>query len=195
MSLMLIDGTGQGYRAKVSSNNRLITASVIRSEAEQAAVDGNLYFANSPIITLTSGSGSGVFYIKNNEDVDVSILQCVITVGYSNATGAVLVGGSRNTAGGTVESGGTAGTFTNQDFGSSSTIDMDVFFGTEGSALGTPTTSGAYVAQGTQFETVASRIVLGPGNSFGVQVTPPSGNTSMDLTLRILVSEAGSVDL
>lgn len=194
MSLMIVDGTGQGYRAKVSENNRLATVAVTRSEAEQDAVDSNLYFSNSPIITLTSDSASGVLYIKNNEAVDVSVLSCKVTLGYSDQSGAVLVGGSRNTAGGTVESGGTAGSLTNQNFSSAGTIDMDLFYGTEGSALGTPSTTGAYVAQGTQFEVVASRIVLGAGNSFGVQITPPTSNTSMPLTIRLLVAEAGSVD-
>ncbi len=52
--MILDDGTGQGYSAKVDSNKRLYTNSVSREEVEQSIMLGNGYNINTGLVNITN---------------------------------------------------------------------------------------------------------------------------------------------
>lgn len=70
--MLIEDGAGSGYKAKVGTDNRLKTIALTRSVEHQANhADGqgyNVLFAGTP-----AGAGDCFFYMKNNSDTDIVI--------------------------------------------------------------------------------------------------------------------------
>ena len=81
--------------------------------------------------------------------------------------------------GSTALSSSTATTPLNQNFGSSKTLDVTAVYGAQGSTF----TGGSVVAQLSfpigQFNELDAKLVLPKGSTFGIGITPPTGNTSM----------------
>lgn len=190
---VISDGQGTGNKAKVTSGGQLSIVGAVRSSSEQEAIDGDLFFYNTPIITLTSASASAIFLIKNNAEEDLFLVETIVSIGNSvgGSGGAIILGGVRNAVDSTVESLGGAGGNTSQNFGSSATLDVTTLFGAEGAAVTAVVTSGVFVPELVRFNTIASRIVLEQGNSYAILVTPPAGNTSLPVTVRSIFSRVG----
>lgn len=189
--MIIEDGKGSGRTAGVDEKNRVITQADTRSEINAAIVRSAAFFSNSPVITLTSDNPSGLFFIRNDGLASIYIEEVLLCLGESTggAGGTVLVSGSRNAAGGTILSGGTIGANTCQNFGSSRIAEATIRYGSEGATIGTSPNSGILVPTQSQINTAASRIYLPQGTSYALQITPPTGNTSLDATVRVLFGE------
>jgi len=125
MAEQIIDGTGTGKRAKVDFNNQLHTFSVIETEQQQAAANGNEYNINTGVIALTGTGESAIIYFKNDEDVDYIITAIALGIGTRSATVTDLATLKiiRNPTGGDVITDATEVDMrSNTNFGSSNTL-------------------------------------------------------------------------
>ena len=182
MTFVLKSGT-TGNTAEVDNENRVQTFSTSQTASTYAAsMNGDLYNINTETITLTSDSASSLLYMKNTDT-----RKWIFTRIFYNAE--VSTGGSggwlaevlANPTIGTLISGGTALTPHNLNFGSAKELASTTLKGAEGDTItdGIVRVSTIVPAAGTRVLIAFDSVILEPGSSIGVRVTPPSGNTSM----------------
>jgi len=190
---MILDGTGDGYRAKVDSNNRLHTDSSSISQADNAGINGDGYNINTGSIVLTSDSESGIAYISYTGTGQFVIKEIIVIIGSTTGgSGDGVVEIIRNpTAGDTIDNAVEMDSIINRDFSSNKAFTGVAYKGAEGDTLN----SGETFANTTRssFGTVvtfdAGVIVLGKSNSVGVSYTPPTGNTSQSVRVAFTAYE------
>lgn len=180
MGFEITDGTGKGYSAGVDSKNRILTSTINETTFQHAAEIGEAYFIGTPQINLTNASGSAIFFIENNEDKPLILGQFFII---AEAT----TGGSPNIfratwyKNPTSISSATNTVALNQNFGSSNELNATIQYGAQGSTV----TGGGVAAILSfpigQFNQIEANLVLEKGSSFALVVTPPAGNTSMNV--------------
>lgn len=162
-----------GSIARVDTNHRLHTQSVVETEAQHAAEVGDAYFIGSGVVGLTSSTDSAVFYFKTNEDEDIIIESLIVNVGDDGTTTefteVVLI---KNPTGGDIITTATpVEILENKNFGSPKTIESSLaFVGVEGSTItGGDVYQRAFILPG-QEQVLSSRLVLTKGASFAVTV-------------------------
>ena len=186
MGFQIQDGTGSNRKARVNENNRLFTESTVRSEREEEALLGEAYIVGSGFVTLTGTSTSAVLYFKNNEDFNLVISRFLIGVKKSS-------GGTENFITGIIYQNPTSmvsGTtnpliINNVNFGSSNTVDVDSEIGQTGALLVGGSAYLSIVAPTENLTSEAASTILPKGSSIGVFITPPAGNTSIDVSVGI----------
>jgi len=186
MGFQIQDGTGSKRKVRVSNSNRLYTESVSRTEREEESLLGEAYIVGSGFVTLTGTSTSAVLYLKNNEDVDLVITRFLIGVKKSS-------GGTENFITGIIYQNPTSmvlGTgnpliINNVNFGSSNTVDVDSEIGQTGALLAGGSAYLATVAPTENLTAEGASTILPKGSSIGVFITPPAGNTSIDVSVGI----------
>tara|TARA_B110000285_G_C14761939_1_gene439943 strand:+ start:24 stop:611 length:588 start_codon:yes stop_codon:yes gene_type:complete len=186
MGFEITDGGGKGYSAEVDSENRLRVFSIAEPEVFNASSLGNSYNFNTGVINLTSASKSAVFYIKNNGDSDLIITQLFYLIGNSTAgTGDVLVTVLRNPTTGTIISNAVAMEMdgVNRNFGSSKNLTTDSYKGAEASTF----TNGDKIIESiidqspTRVSVEVGGLVIPRGTSIGIDITPATSNSSLDV--------------
>lgn len=72
----IYDGTGSGYRAKVTSSNRLKVDAVTEDTFVSAAENGIAFNINTGEITISGPApyAADLLYVKNNESVDMEVV-------------------------------------------------------------------------------------------------------------------------
>lgn len=178
MGFQIEDGTGKGRKAGVDTTNKLLARATIESIFDEAAEEGLANFIGTPLITLTNAAESAIFYIKNNEDVDI-IFENFYFVAEATTGGApdmFRVSFYKNP---TSISSGTAVTPLNQNFGSSRILDATVEYGAQGSAVTGGTNAALLSFPIGVFNDTNAKLILPKGTSLAITVTPPTGNTSM----------------
>ena len=186
MGFQIQDGTGSKRKVKVSNANRLYAESVIRTEREEESLLGEAYIVGSGFVTLTGTSTSAVLYLKNNEDSDLVITRFLIGVKKSS-------GGTENFITGIIYQNPTSmvsGTgnpliINNVNFGSSNTVDVDSEIGQTGALLVGGSAYLSIVAPTENLTSEAASTILPKGSSIGVFITPPAGNTSVEVSVGI----------
>jgi hypothetical protein len=178
---MILDGTGNGIRAKVSQEKRLFVSGEDFTGSLIATLSGFTFSFASGAITLTSANTSALLYVKNNYDIGL-IIESVRFQAFDSTGGA---GGIptwtllKNPTAGTIISGGTAASPSNANFGSNNTVDVTLMRGAEGLTF----TDG--VVHANIFgDKIPGRVTIENaefcvprGSSVGLRVTPPAGNT------------------
>ena len=186
MGFEITDGGGKGYSAEVDSENRLRVFSIAEPEVFNASSLGNSYNFNTGVINLTSASKSAVFYIKNNGDSDLITTQLFYLIGNSTAgTGDVLVTVLRNPTTGTIISNAVAMEMdgVNRNFGSSKSLTTDSYKGAEASTF----TNGDKIIESiidqspTRVTVEVGGLVIPRGTSIGIDITPATSNSSLDV--------------
>ena len=182
----IIDGSGDEYRAKVDSRNRLFSDSISRSQLEYAVLTGNGYNVSTGSMTLTSDGNSAVGYFKYTGSATVIIKEILVILGSSNGTSNGVITLLKNpTAGTIVDNALPVASASNRDFGSSTSLEAAAYKGAEGYTFTDgetfAVTSRDNTAQVVAFD--AAPIVLRKGNSIGIKYTPPSGNTSQSIVV------------
>jgi hypothetical protein len=188
MSEQIKDGTGAGYLAKVDSDKKLHTRSVIDTEEFQANREGNAYNLNTGIINLTNATRTSVIYLKNNEENDL-VISAVAIGAFNSANGdgldmtAIFV---RNPTTGDIISGTNVDINSNRNYGSSNTLTADVKKGASGDTAvnGDDHIIVRISEQSRSFISINER--LPKGTSFAVDITPPTGNDGMNLYVAII---------
>jgi hypothetical protein len=176
-----------GEVASVDGNGRLLTESVTLPVGFYETEVGAAFNINTDIITLTTANKSACIYVKNNEAEDLVIENLIYILGNSTGgTGDVRIDVLRNPSAGTIVSTATpVPIIQNRNFGSAKTLNVDAYKGTEGATF----TDGD-LAITTILGGAAQRIgldigdiVLPNGSSIGIEITPQTSNTSMDIML------------
>jgi len=186
MGFQIQDGTGSSKKAKVSNSNRLFVESVTRSEREEEALLGEAYIVGSGFVELTTTGTSAVLYFKNNEDEDLVVTRFLIGVKKS-------VGGTENFITGIIYKNPTSmvsGTgnpliLNNVNFGSSNTLNIDSEIGQTGALLAGGSAYLATVAPTENLTAEDASTIIPKGSSIGVFITPPPGNTSIEVSIGI----------
>jgi hypothetical protein len=186
MGFQIQDGSGSNRKARVTTDNRLFTASTIRSEREQEALLGEAYIIGTGFVNLTTTGTSAVLYFKNNEDVDLVITRFLIGVkksvgGTENFITGIIYKNPTSMVSGT----GNPLTINNVNFGSSNVIESDSEIGQEGALLAGGSAYLATVAPVENLTSETASTILPKGTSIGVFITPPAGNTSIDISVGI----------
>lgn len=184
MSTTIQDGTGTKLKAKINSDNRLLTQTISESEFDNSVSRGNAYNINTEFITITSSSEVPILYIKNNEDRNLILNAWFIGTDADSgtATRLSLLRAYKNPTGGTIISSGTDINPVNRNFSSSNILDCIAKKGGDSfTATGYEATSVLYQTQGTKsrnFGTV--QLILGRGSSI-VITYQQYGLTSNDI--------------
>lgn len=193
MSNIIKDGTGTGKVLKVDSSNRAHVHAVTESLSQNASRDGNGYNINTGTITLTTASKSELLYIENVGDNDLHIA----TIGYliGNSTGGsgdIELGVNKNITGGTLISGALAPAINeNKNCGSKKTLIVNTYKGAEGTTGtgGTPFYSSLIGGAPRSYPINTGDIVIPRGTNISLNITPPTGNTSMDVQIFLSIIE------
>lgn len=187
---ILENGQGTPYPATIDEDGRVHAQTTIENYADTHAFLGHRYNINTGDLTLTSANESALLYIKNNDTKDLVIDSFVYIIGASTGgsgnTEAMLL---RNPTAGTIVSDATAVSINvNMNFGSNRTLsNVLAYKGAEGKTLtdGTDALGSIMTAPLTNVVTVG-KLILPNGQSLGIQLTPPSGNTSMKVQIAAL---------
>ena len=184
---MKIDsGTGNGKSVKIDDQNRMYVDAITFNRAEEEVERGNGYNINTGVINLTSANKSAVLYMKNNEDYPLVITALFYMWGTSTGgTGDVLVTMLRNPSAGTIISNAVAAEMAgvNRNFGSNKSLSADIYKGAEGNTF----TNGdkiieSLLDQGARRTVLTvGDVVIPKGSSLGIDITPATGNTSLDV--------------
>jgi hypothetical protein len=129
MSEAIKDGTGNGYLAEVSHDNKLRTRSITETRIQHATELGNAYNINTGDIGSLATGESALIYFKNNEDLDFSV--DAIAVGIKDASGSNIhtVTVVKNPTAGTIVSGATdVDMNTNRNFGSAASLSQSLAY-------------------------------------------------------------------
>jgi hypothetical protein len=170
MTHAIKDGTGQGYLAEVSSDNKLRVRSITETAIEHATELGNAYNINTGEITISADSA--ILYFKNNEEEDffVDAVALGITDGTQSDIQKVTV--IKNPTAGTIISGATdVDMNVNRNFGSSKTLsDSLAYKGASGNTFtdGDDTALFYQSDNGRLFATVG--FLLPKGSSVGIEL-------------------------
>lgn len=180
MGFEITDGTGKGLSAGVDRNNRLLVNAINETIFQYAAEEGQAFFIGTPLINLTNASQSAIIYVENNEDEPL-ILGTFFLIAEATTGGSpnmFRVSWYKNP---TSISSPTTTSALNQNFGSSNELDATIQYGAQGSTV----TGGGLAAILSfpigQFNQFDANLVLEKGSSFALTVTPPTGNTSMNV--------------
>lgn len=185
MSIQIKDGTGTGKIARVDAFNKLD----VNRELEDVRLlrSGNAYNYNTLSVNLTSDTESGVMYVKNNEVLDIYLDRIFYLLGASTGgSGDILLNVYKNPTEGTLISAGTDQVPENRNFGSNKTLAVDAKKGAEGLTI-----TDGLVAVSSLFNLSGRYVVdfgglfIPAGRSIAISVTPPVGNTSMDIQVAI----------
>jgi hypothetical protein len=190
MAEEIIDGTGTGNRAKIDKHKRLHVDAITFGRSEQEVELGNGYSVNTGTFSLTTANKSACLYLKNDEDFDLVLTIMVYILGNSNANGDCTIDVLKNPTTGTLIDGAVAAEMAgvNRNFGSSLSLKDTtlVYKGAEGNTFtnGTKVIS-SIVQTPSRTPIIIGDIVLPKGSSIGFDVTPPTGNTQMDIQLGL----------
>lgn len=189
MAIILEDGTGRGNKCRVNDENKLETFAINQNSANFHNNSGNRYNLNTDDTTITNDGESVLLYIKNNESRELVIDAFVIILGAStggsgDAKGYIY----RNPTLGTIISNATPmSIISNLNYGSSNALTADIFKGAQGSTQtnGVKSLTTIMTAGATNVISVGD-IVLPKGSSVALGITPPAGNTSMNIHVAAL---------
>lgn len=187
MSNIIKDGTGEGFTAKVNSENRLFVNAIQISDTSAKAQEGDAYLV-STVINLTSTGESGLFYIKNNEprDVILTSLGVVVSLATGSAAGSTSsVRLIKDPTGGTLISAANNAPIANRNLGSSNTLTANIYEGVQGSTVtgGTDIFVG-FLGHPSGFAQTSS-LVLPKGSALALAITPPADTTALSIGIGV----------
>ena len=183
MTVVLKSGTS-GDTAQIDSMNRLQTFSTSQTASTSAALVGDLYNINTESVTLTTAGTTAILYMKNTDTVPWVYSRIFYNAEVSTGgSGGWLAEVIANPTTGTLISAGAALTPHNLNFGSAKELTSTTLKGSEGQTItdGVVRVSTIVPSSGTRVLIGFDSVVVEPGASIAVRITPPTGNTSMDI--------------
>jgi len=189
------DGTGKSFSAKVDSGNRIRTRGTVDNSIVDGVANGRTFAIATNIVNLTSACHSHLLYLQNDGDEDLHISHVNLQFGKStNGCGdyqSILTIGP---TGGTLISSGAVGVAANLNSGSQESITANIRIGSEGSTI----TGGGSITD--LFSDTANRyevpldIRLSKGSSASFSMKAPTGNTSADVALTVVLYKVSTID-
>jgi len=126
--MLIEDGKGTGYKARVDSGNRLHISSVSETASVHAVREGDAYNLNTGNISF-SAAGT-LLYLKNNEDRDLFIESIAFGAGSASTSDIGELTIKSNISGGDLISDATAIPINqNRNIGSSKTLTATAYIG------------------------------------------------------------------
>lgn len=181
MSQFVLKDGKTGKTAEIDTNNKLKTFATSQPEETTAALNGNTFTINTGDITLTTANESGVFHAINTDSVPWILTRLFFNVGASTSgTGSWRLKVIKNASAGTLISGGTAITPENLNFGNARTLTSTSLKGAEGDTVtdGIDVINSIVPSDSTRILIADNPLIIEPGSTVSVTITPPSGNTS-----------------
>jgi len=187
MSELVIKGGGSGNTAAVDNLNRLNTFSVTQAQQVHSSTTGNAFFISTGIINLTTANKSEVVFIANDDTVGWVVDEIASTFGAS--TGGAGDFASTATIGPSTITSSSAIPAVNLNLGSPKTLSGRFLAGSEGS---TPTGGigglpGIVPSDQISVLFNAGPVIIAPGTSASIGITPPAGNTSLNVDITVVV--------
>ena len=192
MSTIIKNGTGDGHTLRVDSQNRAHVHAVTESLSQNASRAGDGYNINTGNITLTSSSPSELLYIENLGDNDLHISTIGFLIGNSTGgSGNVYVGVNKNITGGTLIGSNQPKINENKNCGSKKTLDVQLYSGVEGRTAtgGIEFYSSLIGSAPSSYPINTGDIIIPRGTNISLNVTPPTGNTSMTVQIFLSIIE------
>lgn len=192
MSTIIKDGTGGGQTLKIDSQNRAHVHGVMETLSQNASREGEGYNINTGSITLTSSTISELLYIENLGDNDLHVSTIGFLIGNSTGgTGDLEVGVNKNITGGTLIGSNQPKINENKNCGSKKTLDVQLYSGVEGRTQtgGTEFYSSLLAGDARTYVINTGDIIIPRGTNISLNVTPPSGNTSMTVQIFLSIIE------
>ena len=183
-----ITGSGNRFSAEVDDTLRLKTRSVSKDESIDATSRGDGFSIDTGLITLTSASTSAVIIFQNDELRNLVVTELAVGIGPSTGgttdTAELLVtanlGSNISMSGGS----GSAAIQANLIVGNPNTIASTSELGQEAAAISGGTANKNWVKTSvTSDDSVFA--VFPKGTAFAVAITPPPGNTSMEVRVNL----------
>jgi len=188
MNINLVDGRGTGNAAGVSKDGRVSVVGVMRTQIQQASLNGDAYNISTGPITLTSAAQSAVLYLKNDGDADLVVKSLGVRIGATTGggTNVATLDVSANSTGGTIISGASAlAANSNLNAGSAKILEGDFYKGAQGNTLtggkAVSNTATNNFTDPVSFAFGDAGFVLPKGTNVGLLFTPPTGNTSQTI--------------
>jgi len=184
MSNFVLKDGKTGNTAEVDVDNRLQTSANVETESTFAAFRGNLYNVNTGTINLTSANASSLLFMQNTDDRDWVLTRVFYNAEVSTGgSGKFLAEVLANPTAGTLISAGTVITPFNLNFGSPQALTSTSLKGAEASTVtdGEVRITTIVPASGTRVLIAFDSLIIPPASSIAVRITPPTGNTSMDI--------------
>ena len=189
--MIISDGAGTNYEMKVGLDHRAHVDAVTFGKSEIEVERGNGYNVNTGAITLTDATPTSVLYVKTNEDKPVIITALFYMTGVSTGgSGDQIITVYKNPTAGSIITNAVDAEMpaVNRNFGSSKTFDGNVY---KGATADNDFTDGDKViesllnASSKRTVLAVGDIVMPKGSSLGISITPPAGNTSMQVEFAI----------
>lgn len=184
--MQLEGGNNPGNKAEVNNKGHLETQAVTISEQSDTALDGDAYNLNTGTFQLTSAASTAIFYLKNDsEERDMIISRIFVSFGVSTGgSGRIVASVMRGPTVGGILTSGVDNPPQNFNFGSSKVLSVTSKTGTTalGDCTGGTMPIEFYFTSDNQRHLVGfESIILPRGASMCFSLTPPAGNTSMDI--------------
>lgn len=189
MSLTTIMDALTGRTARVNLDNQLETFAVTVEKVVRASADGATFFIGTGIINLTSDGKSWLLNVRNTDDVDWVVSTLTLDFGVTDGVGDSQIEFSAGVTGGTLITAGTTIPAGNLNLGSAKLLNSEIKLGAEGSTVsgGGPELV-TLIPEGVNTTIIDNGpIIIAPGTALAAAVTPPAGNTSMNVGIRIIV--------
>lgn len=186
MTLMIEDGVGSGSRARVDTNRRIHTHSVVEAEEVHQAELGRSWNINSKWLSY-SAAGTMV-YLKNNETNDLVISAIALSAGTGSTSDIGDVTVVLNPTGGDLISDATAISINaNRRAGDDTALSADVYAGKSGGTLtgGTETLFFGLNTSSRLFGTI--NLLLPKGGSIGVKYEPQLSSGTIKAYCALIV--------
>lgn len=183
------DGTGSGYLAKVSADNKLEVDSVVTSSFTNASIIGIGTNIVTSVISLTTANESGVFYAKNTSaSYDLVCESFAVGVGKANGTvsNPSLIRIYANPTGGTLISNATAISINNnRNFAKVGAFSGLLYEGTEGATV-TGASQVATLFQNHSGRLLASLNFVVPENNSVALTVQPNCDSGTDVYVALI---------
>jgi hypothetical protein len=183
-----IKGGANGNVTNVGNNKRIWTETVNYPSSFESSYIGNAFNINTDTITLTTANKSAVCYVKNTGDLPLVISSLFYILGASTGgSGDLRADVLRNPTAGTIVTNAVdVGILENRNFGSSNTFSGDAYKGAEGNTFTNGNIAIASIlSASTRVSISVGDVILTKGSSLGIDLTPPAGNTSMDILIAV----------
>ena len=188
MADQLVDGRGRGFLAAVNQSNELNTRASSVEQRLISALHGEYFEATTGKTTLTNADSTAIIFLKNSNTAGLSLVIDSVFYNFFTSTGGTGGDGTLTYyINPTANTSATAITPVNTNFGAtiesvgafySGTTAVEAFTG--GNVWWT-----AYISDTQSIAIEEGRIVLPNGSSFGISIAPPTGNTSMAMSINV----------
>lgn len=164
------DGTGKGYQLGIDKDNRAQVNAVVEEDlATTSREEGQAYVVgHSGFISITTtGTETGILHIKNTSTTKIFEIHSIRTCGDQVQKWKLY----KNSTGGTLITGATAGTVNNLNITSTNEAELTVYKGADGVTLSGGTMIGHHInAIGHGSDHFGGALIIGQGDSLELTV-------------------------